>query len=195
MLAGYGDPRDIVAIESSALGIYSAPLDAQGVGAFTHLTSEAVSCLAWTPTGLYVCATDFEVGFQLGFRADAELGGGLQSFEPLLALSDVVGPQACGPGTTGAQCLDDWSTTCAAFGANCNLAGTGGSATGGAAGSGGAAAGAGGASPTASAAPASSSSCACSEAPRGAGTRALVMALAAALSLGIRRRRGRAASV
>jgi hypothetical protein len=131
VLAGFGDPRDVL-IDDTALGIHSATLDADTVSAFTHETMEAVSCLKWTAMGLYVCATDFEVGFHLGFRADADLSGGLSSFTPLLELPNVKGPLACSEGTTGASCAEEWPVTCEAFQATCEVGSAGASAAGGA---------------------------------------------------------------
>jgi hypothetical protein len=145
VLAGFGDPRDVT-IDPEALGVYSASVEPDAIGDFSHLTTEAVSCLKWTARGLYVCATDFEVGFHLGFREDADLTGGLASFTRLLELPKVLGPLECPPATSGARCAEDWSTTCTAFGASCaGAAGTGGAAGGGAAGTGGAATGGSGA--------------------------------------------------
>lgn len=58
-------------IDPEALGIYAASVGPDSIGEFSHVAPEAVSCLKWTTRGLYVCATDFEVGFHLGFREDA----------------------------------------------------------------------------------------------------------------------------
>jgi len=120
VLAGFGDPRDVT-VDPEALGIHAATVDEEALGPFNHETTEAVSCLKWTAQGLYVCATDFEVGFHLGFRADADLAGGLASFTPLLKLPDLRGPLACPDETTGARCAEDWPDTCQAVGAACEL--------------------------------------------------------------------------
>jgi len=125
VFAGFGNPRDLP-IDSDALGIYHASMGTDAVGAFTHATHEAVSCLKFTSRGLFACATDFEAGFQLGLRPDADLSGGLASFTPLLELADVQGPLACPAGSSGERCAADWPTTCAAFGASCTAGGASG---------------------------------------------------------------------
>jgi MYXO-CTERM domain-containing protein len=162
VLAGFGDPRDVT-IDTQALGIYSASVGIDTVSDFTHVTTEAVSCLRWTPRGLYVCATDFEVGFHLGFREDADLAGGLASFTQLLELPNVVGPLECPAGTTGALCAAEWPATCAAFSAACAGAAGSGAGTAGSPASGGASA-AGGASSAGE--PRDGNGCGCRVGPR-----------------------------
>jgi MYXO-CTERM domain-containing protein len=187
VLAGFGDPRDVT-IDPQALGIHSASVGIDTVSDFTRVTTEAVSCLLWTPRGLYVCATDFEVGFHLGFRQDADFAGGLSTFTRLLELPNVVGPLECPAGTTGATCAAEWPATCSAFSASC--AGAAGSAAGtaGSAASGGAAP-AGGASGTRE--PRDDSGCGCRVGAHGelAGWLAALIALGLA---GTRRLTGRA---
>jgi photosystem II stability/assembly factor-like uncharacterized protein len=187
VLLGFGDPRDVT-IDPEALGVYSASVGADAIGDFSQLTTEAVSCLKWTARGLYVCATDFEVGFHLGFREDADLTGGLASFTRLLELPKVLGPLECPPETSGASCAEDWSTTCSAFRASCaGAAGAGGAANGGAAGSGGTATGGAGAGPAPQA-----SGCGC-RIGEPLGSRAGAAAFVAALLVAWRRRSARRA--
>jgi hypothetical protein len=135
VLLGYGDPVDAArSVDESVLGIYRASTTDF---AFTKIYEGSVTCLAWTQTGLYACTSQDEKGFSLGFRADADFDLDVsEPFEPLLDLREVRGPLECPACTSGAACLDSWSSTCELFG-SCDAsvpAQTGGTACGGSAG-------------------------------------------------------------
>jgi hypothetical protein len=134
VLVGYGDPVDPArSVDASVLGIYRASTTNF---AFTKVYEGSVTCLAWTETGLYVCTSQDEKGFALGFRSDADFDLDTPDpFEPLLDLREVRGPLACPACTSGADCIESWSSTCELFG-SCD-AGVAPAATGGVGGAGG----------------------------------------------------------
>jgi hypothetical protein len=115
VLLGYGDPVDPSrSVDASVLGIYRA---STSDFAFTKIYEGSVTCLAWTVTGLYVCTSQDEKGFALGFRADADFDlDAAEPFEPLLDLREVRGPLECPACTSAAACLEMWSSTCELFG-------------------------------------------------------------------------------
>jgi photosystem II stability/assembly factor-like uncharacterized protein len=124
VLAGYGNPGGDNGIGTpyvnpQANGLYVSPID---TFAFSKAGSQSVTGLRWTSTGIYVCASETEVGYSLGFAesTDALGTGGLV---PLLRLRDVRGPN---PSCSDAQraCSAVWPWTCATFGASCGSGGT-----------------------------------------------------------------------
>jgi hypothetical protein len=127
VVIGYGDPVDPSRmVDSAVLGIYRA--DTSDF-TFEKIYEGSVSCLAWTPAGLYACTPEDPRGHALGIapNADFELATP-DPFTPLLALPDVR-PLDCPACTSGAACLPEWPQTCAVFG-NCD-AGAVATATGG----------------------------------------------------------------
>jgi hypothetical protein len=116
VLAGYGDPVEGGGrlVESAGLGIYRAPA---GSDAFEKVFGNSVSCLTWTAEGVYVCASQTDLGFALGLTQPAELDAAeFPSFEPLLSLTDVIGPLECPECTSGARCGQEWYGVCLGFG-------------------------------------------------------------------------------
>lgn len=143
VLIGLGDPRDpAFEVDARFVGLYSgatADLLAAPAGGsfpppgFERVHAAPVSCVSWTTHGIYVCTSQQQTGFALGFAADvASLERG--ELEPLLDLSAVQGPLACPSTTSTASCGADWRTTCEELGACGNELGEGGE--GGAAGAG-----------------------------------------------------------
>jgi hypothetical protein len=126
VLAGYGNPggaNGVYApyVDPQASGLYVSPID---TFAFSKVVSQSVTGLRWTRTGIYVCASESEVGYALGFAASTDaLGTG--GLAPLLRLRDVRGPS---PSCSEAQrtCGYLWQWTCTTFGASC---GSGGAST------------------------------------------------------------------
>lgn len=117
VLIGYGDPQlggGRVTV-TDELGIYRSPTD--GGFSFEKIFDGSVTCLRYTPTGLYVCTSQNEMDFELGFRQDASFSlDTTDPLTPLLRLPDVAGPLECGSCTTGSLCLGYWPDTCSRLG-------------------------------------------------------------------------------
>jgi hypothetical protein len=129
LLIGYGDPVEPARlVDPAALGIYRA--SAAGGYAFTKIFDGPVSCLSWTMTGVYACASQQVHGFALGFAAAADFDlTTAQPFTPLLRLPEVAGALECPACSRGAICGERWLDNCAVFGAcDAGAAGSGGSA-------------------------------------------------------------------
>jgi hypothetical protein len=147
VLIGLGDPQDpAFRVDQRFVGLYSgtlADLLAAAPGAtfpppgFTKVHAAPVSCVTWNTTGIYVCTSQTQKGFALGFAPDL---AGLEADEltPLLDLAAVRGPLACDEPSSTWQCSGEWLTTCQTLGACGNEGGQGG-ASGGDGGQGGAA--------------------------------------------------------
>ncbi|HEX6765281.1 MAG TPA: hypothetical protein VF103_07375 [Polyangiaceae bacterium] len=145
VLVGYGDPVDPGGrlVDPAALGIYRART---ADFAFEKIYDGGVSCLSWTSTGLYVCTSQEERGFALGFSPGPDFDLGVADpFTPLLDLRNVAGPLECPACSSGASCAESWATTCAVLGSCDAGVATGGTSGGNCAGAGGASTGAGGA--------------------------------------------------
>lgn len=122
VLLGFGDPKDeTIRVDPDVLGLYHASLDdlmtATPSSAFpppwlTRVDRGSVNCLTWTERGIYVCTSQAERGFALGFSADVASirDSGLT---PLLSLDRVRGPLACDASSSTAHCAADWRSTCA----------------------------------------------------------------------------------
>jgi hypothetical protein len=135
VLVGYGDPVDVRSgVEPSELGIYRA---STADHAFAKIIDGSVTCLEWTATGLYVCTTQRDRGFELGFAPDASFSrDDANPLVPLLDLSRIAGPLECPPETKAAACESRWPRDCGAFGACQGTAGSGASGAAGAGASG-----------------------------------------------------------
>jgi photosystem II stability/assembly factor-like uncharacterized protein len=129
VLVGYGDPMQAGgrSTEPADLGIYRASTQDY---VFERVFTGMVSCLRWTPTGLYVCNTEFNPDaipndFELGFAKNADFTLATQNpFTVLLSLKDVRGPSAC----HSADCNEIWSKSmpgmpavCEQFRASCTV--------------------------------------------------------------------------
>jgi hypothetical protein len=154
VLIGYGDPVEGArVVNGDALGLYKSST-AGGTFGFTKILEGSVGCAAWTGTGVYVCTSQLNQPFELGFVASPDFDlGNSDPLEPLFQLTDITGPFACPACTSGAICESDWQYDCSTFSActdgggsagappsgDCPDAagGSGGSATGGAGASGG----------------------------------------------------------
>jgi hypothetical protein len=84
-----------------------------------------VSCVTWTPNGIYVCTSQQQKGFALGFAPDLAT---LERDEltPLLDLTTVEGPLSCPAETSTSTCGVEWESTCEDLGACGNDSGAGG---------------------------------------------------------------------
>jgi MYXO-CTERM domain-containing protein len=113
VLIGYGDPMDAdVLVDPTVLGIYRATTSDF---AFARLSTASNTCLAWTQTGLYACASHLETGYAVAFApAPANATAGVAGLAPLIRLSDVEGPACCAQGDV---CATAWSAACVTFGA------------------------------------------------------------------------------
>jgi hypothetical protein len=116
LLLGYGDPKtEPFVVDETAMGIYASPSDAFQ---FARIYDGAITCLTWTPSGIYACTSQVDVGYALGFvpnlDALATTGDG---FSPLLRLSEIKGPLACCGGAATLVCGAVWPTACGVFGA------------------------------------------------------------------------------
>jgi hypothetical protein len=117
LLIGYGDPLDVGGgrvTDPNALGIHRA---AKGSSDFSRRYAGSVGCLTWTAQGLYVCTHEADTEFSLGLisATDFELDAP-PSVEPLLRLSDVVGPLGCDACSAGAVCQSYWPSVCQSWG-------------------------------------------------------------------------------
>jgi len=118
VLVGYGDPVEASRlVDPSVLGIYRA---SAADHAFSKIFAGPVSCLTWSPTGVYACTSQAELGHALGFteRPDFDLTNP-DPFTPLLDLAAVNGPLDCPACSSGAVCQAAWADSCAVFG-NCD---------------------------------------------------------------------------
>jgi photosystem II stability/assembly factor-like uncharacterized protein len=95
---------------AAELGIWTADTDAL---VFEQVYREPVSCLTYTPSGLYACTGETE-----GFEVARSTDGG-KTFERVLELGGVMGPLACAAEATVADvCGAEWSGVCARL-SNC----------------------------------------------------------------------------
>jgi hypothetical protein len=128
VLVGYGDPVEASrTVDPVALGIFRA---AAADHLFSPIYDGAVSCLTWSPAGLYACTSQSERGYSLGFAENPNFDlSNPDPFTPLLDLRSVTGPLDCPSCTSGAVCRAAWPDSCAVFG-NCDAGTTAGSAGG-----------------------------------------------------------------
>ena len=108
VLAGYGDTSDPSGrhVEQADMGVYRASTSAPN---FVKIFDASVTCLTWSKTGVYVCASQDRDHFHLGFAPDASFElGQPNALEPLLKLPDVRGPLPWAAGSTGGVCDADW---------------------------------------------------------------------------------------
>jgi hypothetical protein len=107
VLAGYGDPIESAeVVDTAAMGIYKSATDSF---MWTRLVDYSVTCLAWTKTGAYVCASQ-DAGFDLAFSQDASFKPGGCGLVPLLRRQEIKGsPPACA-GAAVNMC--DWTMAC-----------------------------------------------------------------------------------
>jgi hypothetical protein len=125
-LLGVGDPRDPnYQVDRSVLGLYAmSTTELLGLSPETKfpapgmqkLLSSSISCVAWTKVGIYACPEAAEAGFALGF-APSLSSLAEEGLTPLLDLTAVQGPLACGAATSSAICREDWQETCGVLGA------------------------------------------------------------------------------
>lgn|GEM_PF-3014184 len=116
LLVGYGDPVEGGGrvVDADALGIYRAQAGTDG---FQKVLDGPVSCLTWSPEGVYACTGQAQRGFALGFAAPDDLKANVSAtLTPLLSLLDVHGPLDCPACTSGARCGEYWRSTCEAWG-------------------------------------------------------------------------------
>jgi hypothetical protein len=112
ILAGYGDPVEPdYFVDDTATGIYVATAnDPQ----FSLTFPQSVTCLTWTPRGIYACLEEQSAGTvkELAlFDGAAALDGG--SPQMLMRLSDILGPPPCCSATDS---VCDWLEVCPTLG-------------------------------------------------------------------------------
>jgi hypothetical protein len=114
MRIGYGDPVDSSRlVDSASFGIWSGSTADLAVA---RIYDQAVTCLTWSQSGLYVCTSaEASGGLEVAFAPGGDLGASGASLKPLLRRSDVKGTVECCPGTTAAVCAIEWLTTCETF--------------------------------------------------------------------------------
>jgi photosystem II stability/assembly factor-like uncharacterized protein len=99
-----------VAIGGDKDGIWTAPASTL---AFTKASSVGAKCLTWSSAGLYACADEFLDGFTAGVSTDEG-----KTFTPIMHLSALCGPLACGADTSvGMMCPMQWPVTAATISA------------------------------------------------------------------------------
>ena len=117
LLLGYGDPADSRSVDPDVLGIYKSST-AGGSFSFDKIFDGSTTCLSWTATGVYVCVSQQDKGFEVGFAASADFT--LATANPLtqlMRLTDVRGSLECPDCTTGAACGSEWESVCDVFSA------------------------------------------------------------------------------
>ena len=111
VLVGYGDPQWAGGSTTNPddYGIYKASTAAL---AFDKIFFGAISCLGWTPTGVYACIVENHPnvptpGMSLGFAPNADFTLATPSpMTSLLSVKNVRGPLGC----TASLCLGNWTT-------------------------------------------------------------------------------------
>jgi MYXO-CTERM domain-containing protein len=129
VLAGYGDSILAgISTNPDDLGIYKASTSDL---VFQQIMNATVTCLRWTPRGVYACTVQDTVqvptpGMSVGFSADANFTlATANPLTPLLDLRQVQGPLGC----AAATCSDSWTTggtdagvaVCQQLGASCTF--------------------------------------------------------------------------
>ena len=113
MLIGYGDPVDGGGrvVNPDALGMYKSAT-AGGTFNFEKIYEGSVTCITWTALGVYVCTSQEEKKFAVGFAPQPDFTlANAAPLTPLLRLQDVKEPLPCPACTTGAACPADWANT------------------------------------------------------------------------------------
>jgi photosystem II stability/assembly factor-like uncharacterized protein len=114
VLLGYGDPikdvQNVDHVDTSVTGLYSSKL---GAFSFQRISDTAVSCLAWSSSGVYQCLSGQGAALQFSPSGLPSDGG---AFQTLLSLDQVKGPVT---GCTRGQdvCTLAWRLACVNFGA------------------------------------------------------------------------------
>jgi photosystem II stability/assembly factor-like uncharacterized protein len=131
LLAGYGDPVTTQTyVAPGDLGIYRADVAtivsdvAHASTHFEKIFGASVTCLRWTPTGLFACTSQTALGFEVGRAPDATFTlSDANPFTPLLQLSKVR-PLPCAQGTRGYACYSDpingFASVCGLFQTPCD---------------------------------------------------------------------------
>jgi MYXO-CTERM domain-containing protein len=131
LLVGYGDPVSTATyVAPTDLGIYRADVAtivSDVANASTHfekIFGASVTCLRWTPTGLFACTSQKALGFEVGRAPDATFTlSDANPFTPLLQLSEVR-PLPCAKGTRGYACYSDpingFASVCGLFQTSCD---------------------------------------------------------------------------
>lgn len=120
-----------VAIGGEKDGLWVAPTSTLAFGKASALGAR---CLTWASAGLYACADEFVDKLTAGLSKDEG-----KTFEPIMHLSALCGPLACGAGTSvSTTCTEQWPATRSTIGAvSCDGTGGGGASSTGSSGAGG----------------------------------------------------------
>ncbi len=117
LLLGYGDPRtDPFVVDENAMGIYVGSTGT-GMTDFTKQYDGSITCLSWTPSGIYACTAQAQRGFALGFLSNLDDLAGGAGFKPLLRLPEVRGPLPCCGLPASLLCGPVWPNACTIFAA------------------------------------------------------------------------------
>jgi photosystem II stability/assembly factor-like uncharacterized protein len=110
VLLGYGDPGS-GAMVTGGIGIYRSNTD---TFSFSRIWEANVSCLTWTPAGVYACAAQgSSAKADLLFLPATQVLIDALDWTRLLQLEDVQGPVTCGVGSI--DCARAWEATCPTF--------------------------------------------------------------------------------
>ncbi len=111
VLIGYGNPLDGTVVDSAALGLWRA---STSDFVFEKIFDGSITCAAWTPAGVYVCSSEFSVGFELGFAPSPSFTlADAAPFTILMNLRDAEGVVDCPAGTSsGDRCPSRWPELC-----------------------------------------------------------------------------------
>jgi hypothetical protein len=115
LLVGYGDPIAGLGrtTKEDALGLYHARVDTL---AFEQLFTGSITCLTWSSSGIYACASEAQMGFTLGLLQPADIAAGSTPWTPLMSLRGPISPLKQSNCSSSARCSADWSYTCNAWG-------------------------------------------------------------------------------
>ena len=107
VMVGLGDPgSQYLSFPQGALGLWRAPTTTLN---FEKIFDKSISCLTWSPNGLFACSRLHSAGFDVGVSTDRG-----QTFKVLQARNTVRGPMACGSSSgLAAVCTHErWAQLC-----------------------------------------------------------------------------------
>jgi hypothetical protein len=121
VLIGFGDPLDGASqAVTGQLGVFKS---AVGIFSFELVFTGHVTCLTWTKTGVYVCASQHFDGFEVAFSKALDFTLDAGCWTPLLRLNEVKGPLTCSNAGVKAICDAPWLAVCPTLG-GCGDAGS-----------------------------------------------------------------------
>jgi hypothetical protein len=120
VLVGFGESGDRgERPDRGAFGIYKADMETL---VFTRISAASVTCLTWTPVGLYACSWPGSGEFIVGFRKDVDFTvRDSQPFRALLRGAEVTGPLVATSTTTPEGCSAEWQGAPGTLNGACRL--------------------------------------------------------------------------